>query len=154
VPDPDPKFYYVCAYSENGKQLGHIGNSEKVFPENIDDSEEHDKQQPDEPKSEMRDISQQFIHTMMGYLDYVPLILTMAPLISKDMVVRAQNHFFERSCISSEKSDNRVIYTFSATQFPAIRRFQENLEAATSTSRALPRLLCVGLSYARKLVTA
>jgi hypothetical protein len=49
------------------------------------------------------------------------------------------------NCKSRDRTEARVIYEFGMQNFAAIRRFQENLDAAASTSRSLPRLLTVGL---------
>ena len=82
---------------------------------------------------------------MMGYLEYVPLILTLTPFVSHTMVTTALIGFLDKQCVSADKSDHHIIYKFKSDDFAAFRRFDENLSAAASTSRNLPRLLTVGL---------
>src|SRR5665647_423903 len=82
---------------------------------------------------------------MMGYLEYVPLILYFAPRVSAQMVQTALKDFMEKNCITSERSESKILYKFSRDKFASVRRFEENLGAAQITSRSLPRLLTVGL---------
>jgi hypothetical protein len=82
---------------------------------------------------------------MMGYLEYVPLILTLTPFVSHTKVTTALIGFLDKQCVSADKSDYHIIYKFKSDDFAAFRRFDENLSAAASTSRNLPRLLTVGL---------
>jgi len=81
----------------------------------------------------------------MGCLDYVPIIMSLAPAVSHRMVQEALQKFLEKSCLSSERSENRIIYRFNPDSAATVKRFEENLAAAVSTSRALPRMLIVGL---------
>lgn len=138
------RHYYLCVYLRNGKPFAHQTRSDKSFPENLEVAEK-EAESVDADASKMSAIFEQFINTMMGYLEYVPLILTLMPVVSHHMVTAALQNFFEKSSVEIEKFDNRIIYTFRREQMPAIERFEQNLAAASSTSRALPRLLTVGL---------
>jgi hypothetical protein len=61
------------------------------------------------------------------------------------MVIGSLQKFLEKSCVSCDRAPERIIYKFGLEQYSDIKRFQENMIAARSTSRALPRLLTVGL---------
>jgi hypothetical protein len=136
--------YYMCVYLRDGKPIGHEGKPKNDFPASLEDA----GKKPAEPKilpSGMEVISDQFISAMMGYLEYVPLILSMAPNVSFRMVVHSLQKFLEENCVSCERTPERVVYKFNLDQYPNVKRFQENMDAARSTSLALPRLLTVGL---------
>ncbi len=137
--------FYVCVYFEKGEAIGHRGGFDSNFPDTLDGSEANKEQIPKIKRSGMRDISKNFISSMMGYLEYVPIILTLTPTVSHRMVSQSLQTFLESKCSSCERGEDRVIYQFDLHDAPAIRRFEENLSAATSTSRSLPRLLTVGL---------
>jgi hypothetical protein len=66
-------------------------------------------------------------------------------MISQQMVTHSLQQFLEANCSACDRAETRIIYEFPKQKFASLRRFQENLEAATLTSRSLPRLLTVGL---------
>lgn len=137
--------FYICVYLKNGEPVGHRGSHDRKFPDNLHTDEDSEKPNPKIKRSGFDDISGQFISAMMGYLEYVPLILNLAPMISQQMVTHSLQTFLEANCKSRDRTETRIIYEFGKQNFAAIRRFQENLDAAASTSRSLPRLLTVGL---------
>lgn len=90
-------------------------------------------------------LTEQFIDTMMGYLEYVPMILELTPMVSNNMVASALSAFLDQRSVSCEADGLRKIYKLGVDDWPAYRRFNDSLSAAASTTRALPRLLTVGI---------
>ncbi len=145
MPDQNIEAFYICVYLKNGTPIGHRGGFNTEFPASLHDKLQETDPTPKLKRSGMKDISKNFINTMMGYLEYVPLILQLAPNVSHKMVSESLQAFLEKKCVSCNRNDDRIIYKFNPHDFPSIRRFEENLSAAASTSRSLPRLLTVGL---------
>jgi uncharacterized small protein (DUF1192 family) len=139
--EPRPNSYYVCVYLKDGQALAHAGNLANDFPETWDAKAASSSN----AGSGMNEITTKFINTMMGYLEYVPLILQITPVVSHKMVSTSLQTFLDSVCVSCDRASDRNIYTLRMEDFPAFRRFDENLSAAASTSRALPRMLTVGL---------
>jgi len=136
--------YYMCTYLRDGEPIAHRGSTRDDFPASPGDTDEKN-QKGSVSRSQMKDISDQFMSAMMGYLEYVPLILVMAPNLSHRMVTHSLQKFLEKNCVSAERTPDRIVYKFNLDQYPEIRRFQENMTAAMSTSFVLRRLLTVGL---------
>jgi hypothetical protein len=134
--------YYVCVYLEDGEPIAHVGSQTKEFPQKFS---KNDDENSKVRRSSLKEVSEQFVSAAMGYLDYVPLILSFAPLISRGMVQDAHLKYLEANCVSCERTETRAIYEFGSESFVDLRRFQENLSAAQSTIRSLPRLLTVDL---------
>jgi hypothetical protein len=139
------EIFYVCLYLKDGRAVGHRVNFQGTFPATADDPTPDTTSSTKTEVSRFRAASNEFIDTMMGYLEYVPLILTLTPFVSHTMVANALREFLDKQCASCDRSNDRIIYKLSRHDFGAYRRFDENLSAAASTSRSLPRLLTVGL---------
>lgn len=134
--------FYVCVYLKDGTRIGHAMGVEPNFPKKM---EEEDGTVSQLKRSGLLDIWHELAATLMGYLEYVPMILEMAPIISHRMVTHSFETFLERNCLECVREETRTIYAFELEKASAINRFHENLSAASSTSRSLPRLLTVGL---------
>lgn len=140
----DDDTFYVCLYLKDGRPIGHRLSLSANFPDKLNDPGRDDAATSREV-SNFRVASKEFVDAMMGYLEYVPLILTLTPFVSHTMVTTALREFLEKQCVSCNKSGNRTIYKLQRDDFSAFLRFDENLSAAASTRRSLPRLLTVGL---------
>ena len=134
--------YYVCVYFKDGKAIGHRGSQTNSFSASIS---KNSTEKEGNSLSGLELITTEFIETMMGYLEYVPIILQMTPMVSHRMVAKALAKFLDKTCVSSQTESDRIIYKLNGEDYPAFIRFNENLSAAASTSRTLPRLLTVGL---------
>ncbi len=138
------KSFYVCLYVKDGMPIGHRMGFSKTFPASNDPEPDAAVSQATS-SSNFPAISKEFIDAMMGYLEYVPIILYLAPIISHTLVASSLHEFLDRQCLSADKAVDRTIYELRSADLVAFRRFDENLSAAGSTSRSLPRLLTVGL---------
>jgi hypothetical protein len=59
--------------------------------------------------SEFRAIFREFVDAMMGYLEYVPLILTLTPFVSHTMVTTALIGFLDRQCVSADNTNSNLM---------------------------------------------
>lgn len=139
-----PENFYICVYLHQGEPIGHMGRFDNLFPDTMEKGLAEDKI-PKVKRSGMKEISEQFVSTAMGCLDFVPIIMSLAPAVSHRMVQEALQKFLEKSWLSSERSPDKIVYRFNLDSAATVKRFEENLAAAVSTSRALPRMLIVGL---------
>jgi hypothetical protein len=141
--DLDHRAFYVCVYLKNGKPVGHRASLNADFP--VDISEKQKKPAPAENLSNFSKASQDYLNVMVGYFEYVPIILELTPTISHHMVTQALQAFLEKQSVSCNREADRLIYRFKMEQFPSFCRFDDSLSAAAATSRAFPRMLTVGL---------
>lgn len=83
----DDDTFYVCLYLKDGRPIGHRLSLSANFPDKLNDPGRDDAATSREV-SNFRVASKEFVDAMMGYLEYVPLILTLTPFVSHTMVSR------------------------------------------------------------------
>jgi hypothetical protein len=107
--DSDDHSFYVCLYLEGGKPIGHRFGLSTNFPTKLDDPRPKPNVTTSLNISVFRAIFREFVDAMMGYLEYVPLILTLTPFVSHTMVTTALIGFLDRQCVSADNTNSNLM---------------------------------------------
>lgn len=141
----EPNHFFVCIYLKDGRKVGHSVSLERNFPETINDTRKAEgPEQAKEREPGFSSSFSDFVRSIFGFIEFVPLILAFTPAFSQIMMEGFEQFLVQKS-IGKTQDANRIIYELGAVHFGEFRRLAESFSSATRTSRDIPRMLTVGL---------
>lgn len=139
------KSFFVKLYKRDGKIVAHEVSETKGEFRGID-SETTSKQEAGRANDKFLDRSiDQFHQTMLVHLDFMPLLLDLAPALSSDASVEALEAFLEKVATKKHKCEDGKIYEIHSSAAARLTRFSEAMTPLFNVQDTLARSVIVGI---------
>lgn len=140
--------FYVCVFSRDGKKVGHAVSRKPEFPKTLQEvslSKEERDDQAQSANSKFADLFDDFVKSMFGFIEFMPIIIDISRLVSNDLLLQALEGFLEKTKTKKTVDGDRAIFTVPIDKIEEFGRLSGMLMSGLETSRNIPRMLTAGL---------
>ncbi|WP_156386755.1 hypothetical protein [Aureimonas sp. Leaf454] len=149
--------FYLCIYKENGNFIGHVVSNEgefpsklKVVPEKSERVRERRRQEELDSKaftnpSDIDKIFSQFVNSMVGYMEILPMISSLVPNMSSFSTMKGVIGFAKKCGEKVETCEDYDLFIIKDDSKHAFFKMMQKISISSMVGRQIPKMLIIGI---------
>jgi hypothetical protein len=147
--EKDDDSFYVCFYKEDDSYIAHAFSNKPDFEKNIDEVkrkyEEEKSTNETNNETELHLLHEDFIRSIIGYIELLPVIAAVAPMLSSSIRQRNLVNFLEGRSSEIDAEEGRTVYRVPLEHYRAYSQIDAIGRNAHLVGKQVPKMLIIGV---------